>query len=125
MADGAKIEAYCTKQNKLYAKSACYSVFWEGLQFCVLNVGQLGSRSQLFEAGAKLTDDALFAWCPQRPQADGTIMVKVSLFHNAQKRTDLDLSQIARKYGGGGHRGACGFSIPLTQLLPIISQAQL
>ena len=31
-----------------------------------------------------------------------------SLYH-AKHRTDLDLSAIAVKYGGGGHRGACGF----------------
>ena len=34
----------------------------------------------------------------------------VSLYH-AKHRTDLDLSLIAAKYGGGGHRGACGFRI--------------
>jgi nanoRNase/pAp phosphatase (c-di-AMP/oligoRNAs hydrolase) len=32
-----------------------------------------------------------------------------SLYH-AKHRTDLDLSAIAVKYGGGGHRGACGFT---------------
>lgn len=32
----------------------------------------------------------------------------VSLYH-AKHRTDLDLSAIATKFGGGGHRGACGF----------------
>lgn len=33
-----------------------------------------------------------------------------SLYH-AKHRTDLDLSEIAVKYGGGGHRGACGFQL--------------
>ena len=33
----------------------------------------------------------------------------VSLYH-ARHRTDLDLSVIAKNNGGGGHRGACGFS---------------
>jgi len=32
----------------------------------------------------------------------------VSMYH-AKHRTDIDLSQIAVKHGGGGHRGACGF----------------
>ena len=38
----------------------------------------------------------------------------VSLYH-AKHRTDLDLSKIAVKYGGGGHRGACGFT---TEIFP-------
>ena len=33
----------------------------------------------------------------------------VSLYH-AKHRKELDLSLIAVKYGGGGHRGACGFT---------------
>lgn len=33
----------------------------------------------------------------------------VSLYH-AKHRTELDLSQIAARLGGGGHRGACGFT---------------
>jgi nanoRNase/pAp phosphatase (c-di-AMP/oligoRNAs hydrolase) len=32
----------------------------------------------------------------------------VSLYH-ANHRKDLDLSEIAVRWGGGGHRGACGF----------------
>lgn len=32
----------------------------------------------------------------------------VSMYHSAWRR-DLDLSKIAVKHGGGGHRGACGF----------------
>ena len=33
---------------------------------------------------------------------------------------DKDLSIIAKKYGGGGHAGACGFELPLAQALEII-----
>ena len=33
----------------------------------------------------------------------------VSLYH-AKHNTGIDLSEIAKKYNGGGHRGACGFT---------------
>jgi hypothetical protein len=38
---------------------------------------------------------------------DGT-QWNVSLYHAAHRK-DIDLSEIAKKHGGGGHRGACGF----------------
>lgn len=34
----------------------------------------------------------------------------VSLYH-AKHNTGIDLSKIAVKFGGGGHRGACGFQM--------------
>jgi hypothetical protein len=41
----------------------------------------------------------------------------VSMYHAAHRK-DLDLSVIAVKYGGGGHRGACGFQ---ADKLPFLS----
>lgn len=41
----------------------------------------------------------------------------VSLYHAAHRK-DLDLSAIAVKYGGGGHRGACGFRAAKLPFLP-------
>ena len=46
--------------------------------------------------------------------------VLVSLYH-VEGKTHHDLSQIAVKYGGGGHKGACGFQITLNELSTIIS----
>jgi len=34
----------------------------------------------------------------------------------------LDLSEIAKRHGGGGHRGACGFHTNLTQLAAILGE---
>lgn len=39
--------------------------------------------------------------------------VDVSLYHSPHENKDYDLSKIAVKYGGGGHRGACGFRVSL------------
>lgn len=47
----------------------------------------------------------------------------VSLYHS-QHKTELDLSLIAKRFGGGGHRGACGFRtgmLPGMSKLPFIS----
>lgn len=43
----------------------------------------------------------------------------VSLYH-ASHRKDLDLSEIARKHGGGGHRGACGFITKTMPFQPVV-----
>jgi hypothetical protein len=43
----------------------------------------------------------------------------VSLYHAAH-RTELDLSIIAKRYGGGGHRGACGFRSDVFPI-PVVS----
>lgn len=41
----------------------------------------------------------------------------VSLYHAAHRK-DLDLSDIAKSFGGGGHRGACGFRSKELPFLP-------
>jgi nanoRNase/pAp phosphatase (c-di-AMP/oligoRNAs hydrolase) len=42
---------------------------------------------------------------------------RVSLYH-APSKEHHDLSKIAVKYGGGGHRGACGFKTDKLPFLP-------
>lgn len=76
---------------------------WEGLMFLTVNSARFNSL--LFEAldQPDTGHDALMGFC-----YDG-IKWMVSLYH-AKHRTDLDLSVIAKKHGGGGHRGACGFT---------------
>lgn len=76
---------------------------WEGLDFLTVNTARFNSL--LFEAldQPDTGHDALMGFC-----YDGKKWV-VSLYH-AKHRTDLDLSVIAKKHGGGGHRGACGFT---------------
>lgn len=59
--------------------------------------------------------DACFCW-----RFDGQV-VSVSLYGVAWKH--VDLSVIATKYGGGGHRGACGFRVSLAQLNSILGSS--
>lgn len=110
---GHAIKAYCDKQNDEYSKAYSRTLDWEGLKFCALNIGQRGN-SDLLRGGLKPEHQACFAW-----RHDGEKVV-VSLYH-APGHEDLDLSKIAVKYGGGGHKGACGFRIGLTFLNEILN----
>jgi oligoribonuclease NrnB/cAMP/cGMP phosphodiesterase (DHH superfamily) len=110
---GHSIKSYCDRQNDEYSAAYSRTLDWEGLKFCCLNIGQRGN-SDLLCGGLKLEHQACFAW---RHTGDG---VMVSLYH-IEGHTDIDLSKIAVKYGGGGHRGACGFRITLSELDRIIT----
>ena len=81
---------------------ASFLVDWEGLRFLCLN-GRGNSLTFASRDVRETGHDALLMF-----YTNGVKWV-VSLYH-ARHRVDLDLSVIAKKHGGGGHRGACGFS---------------
>jgi len=105
---GHAIKSYCDKQNDEYSAAFSHTIQFEGLTFCALNIGQSGN-SDLVRGGLKPEHQAIFAWRYTGKE------VLVSLYH-APGHEDLDLSKIAVKYGGGGHKGACGFRTTLVQL---------
>ena len=109
---GRAIKTYCDKQNDNYSAAFSHTINWEGLTFCSLNIGQRGN-SDLLKGGIKPEHDACFAW-----RYTG-LEVLVSLYHIAGKEHH-DLSLIAVKHGGGGHKGACGFRMTLDQLSKIL-----
>lgn len=76
---------------------------WEGLKFLCLNCGPFNSLTFAAKDVPETGHDALlgFRWTGKH--------WLVSLYHAAHRK-DLDLSSIAVKHGGGGHRGACGFT---------------
>ena len=81
---------------------ASFLVDWDGLRFLCLN-GRGNSLTFASRDVRETGHDALLMF-----HTNGRKWV-VSLYH-ARHRTDLDLSVIAKNNGGGGHRGACGFS---------------
>lgn len=113
---GRMVKSYCDRQNDEYSSAYSQTIQWEGLTFCALNIGQRGN-SDLLRGGIKPEHQACFAW-----RWTGEVVL-VSLYH-IDGHTDLDLSIIATKYGGGGHRGACGFRISLHQLDGIVGKQQ-
>lgn len=77
---------------------------FEGLKFLCCCSHELDIRSQLFAGAVKPEHDAL---CGFTYTGKGW---RVSLYH-APGHEHHDLSVIAKKYGGGGHRGAAGMNV--------------
>lgn len=97
---GRAIQYAKTQENESIINAYGFDVEFEGLKFLACNHARFNSH--LFLAGTKPEHDALlgFNWDGKR--------WRVSLYH-APGKEHHDLSKIATKYGGGGHKGACGF----------------
>jgi oligoribonuclease NrnB/cAMP/cGMP phosphodiesterase (DHH superfamily) len=77
---------------------------WEGLRFLTLNSPKCNSKTFSSKDLPITGHDALMAFYYNGKSWN------FSLYHS-EYRKDIDLSLIASKYGGGGHRGACGFCL--------------
>lgn len=97
---GKPIAYYVAKRDAEHIKKAGFDLQWEGLTFLACNAS--GYNSHLFTAAIKPHHDALlgFRW-------DGGKWL-ISLY-GVPHRPNLDLSAIAARHKGGGHRQACGF----------------
>lgn len=95
---GKAIQYAKNKENESIIKSCGFTIQFEGFTLLACNAARY--NSQLFAAGLTPEHHGCigFNW-------DGK-QWRVSLYTD---RTDVDLSPVAVKYGGGGHRGACGF----------------
>lgn len=96
-----KVLQYSTEQaNANLAKEVAFDLDFEGLKFLALNKPR--ANSMTFLAGLRPEHDAClsFYWLKNK--------WRISLY-GAPLKPALDLSPIAVKYGGGGHRQACGF----------------
>lgn len=113
LTQGRVIKAYMDKQNKEYASEMSGDVFWEDL--CFLAINSSHRSSDAFLGAIKERHDALLNW-RYDPKSR---LATVSLYH-APGHEDIDLSKIAVKYGGGGHKGACGFRLRLCDLEAIL-----
>jgi len=83
---------------------------FEGFRFLCLNTAKCSSNTFSALDVEATGHDALLAfyWTGKD--------WSVSMYHAAHRK-ELDLSEIAKRYGGGGHRGACGF---LAKTLPFV-----
>lgn len=102
LAEGRLIQRYVDGRDAEICKACAYVVEFAGLKFLALNSNGRGSMQFAAKDVPETGHDALLKYNFDGRQWD------VSLYH-AKHRTDLDLSKIAVQYGGGGHRGACGF----------------
>lgn len=92
--------------HQIFAKKVItqsgYEVLFEGLKFLAINSAH-AIGSLWFDGVSHEGYDGLMSL-----RLKGDDKVSVSLYGTGK---DVDLSKIAVKYGGGGHKAACGFSI--------------
>jgi hypothetical protein len=103
LAGGRAAQRYAQQQDAANVTHNSFIVEWESLKFVALNTGPFNSLTFAAKDVPETGHDALlgFRWTGKHWM--------VSLYH-AKHRTDLDLSEIAKRHHGGGHRGACGFT---------------
>lgn len=106
---GSSIQYAQTRQNESVIKAIGFTFQWEGLTFLGCNASRYNSH--LFTAGLTAEHDGCFGfkWTGKE--------WSVSLY-GVPGKPDIDLSKIAVKYGGGGHKQACGFR---TSQLPFLN----
>lgn len=108
VSDGRLAMQSYAKRDADIMRGRSFKTTFEGLTFLCLNTARCNSNTFAALDVPETGHDALMAF-----YTDGRLW-SVSMYHAAHNR-DIDLSAIAAKYGGGGHRGACGFrcnSIP-------------
>lgn len=103
LANGRIIQAYKNAGDAILMKRS-YMVVFNGLNLLTLNSALGNSLTFKPKDVPETGHDALCLI-----YYTGKVF-KVSLYHAAHRK-DLDLSVIATKYGGGGHKGACGFEM--------------
>jgi len=98
---GKKLYEHAKHQDSIRCRQA-FIINWEGCSVLACNVFQVGS--EFFES--RLTPAIDFVMTFHR-QVDGTW--KHTMYQNHLATNKVDLSKIAEKHGGGGHKSAAGF----------------
>jgi hypothetical protein len=111
MLEAGKLLQSYQQRNDAEIMHRSFMVELEGLKFLTLNTARFNSLTFASKDVPETGHDALMGF-----NTDGKRWT-VSLYH-AKHRTDLDLSSIAKKFGGGGHRGACGFIADKLPFMP-------
>lgn len=110
---GETILKYQKQENEKYSKSCAFEVKFEGYNAICIN--KLLTNSQLFESVYDVTKHDIMISFGLRANGMWTMS-----FYTTKE--GVDVSEIARKYGGGGHKRASGaifkelpFKIQITQ----------
>ena len=103
--DAVKRGSYILAYSKSVVKKVCEKAStrkYKGLDVLVVN-----SCHWISEIGARLSTDCDFAMIWYYDLDDKIIKVSLRSFHDA-----VDVSELAKEFGGGGHRKAAGFQMP-------------
>lgn len=110
--NGRVIDRYDKIMNKRICKNMSYEIEFEGFKFLVLNRSH--TNSKIFDDYVDYNKHDAVMLFSRRPECWYVGMYS--------EKDDIDLSVIASKYGGGGHKTACGFRIHdlnmLSRILP-------
>lgn len=102
MDNGEVLQQFMKQSNEKKMEKA-FVLKWAGLNFLALNLTSGNSLTFASKDVPETGHDALLSFSYNGSQWT------ISMYH-AKHRTDLDLSELAKSLGGGGHRGACGFT---------------
>lgn len=97
--NGKLILEYQDQQNAIYAAGMAYEVEFEGLRAIVMNKAYANSKA--FDSVYDPEKHDIMVLYGVKPGE-----YKYTLFCD---KPELDVSEIAKKYGGGGHKYAAGF----------------
>ena len=98
--NGRTVLRYIEKENKKYVEQYCFETKINDIPALAVNKGL--ANSQLFDSVwdiEKYPIAIAFVWCGDK--------WTVSLYTTVE--TEIDVSEIAKSYGGGGHKCAAGF----------------
>jgi oligoribonuclease NrnB/cAMP/cGMP phosphodiesterase (DHH superfamily) len=98
IAEGTTVLKYERLQNEKTVKSAAYDCTFNGMLCCAINAR---GNSLLLESFARPEHKMRILWSFDRNKW------RVHLYENGHD--DVHCGEIAKKYGGGGHKGAAGF----------------
>lgn len=99
---GSVIQYVRDQEYEQVIKEQGFDIEFEGIKFLACCSHECDIRSHLFAAGIKPHHEGLFGFTYTGKDW------RVSLY-GVPGKPDVDLSIIAVKYGGGGHKQACGF----------------
>ena len=103
--DAVKRGSYILAYSKTVIKKVCEKAAqrrYQGMEVMVVN-----SSHWMSEIGNRLSHDCDFAVIWYYDHEDRKIKVSLRAFHD-----NVDVSEIAKRFGGGGHKKAAGFALP-------------
>ena len=103
--DAAKRGSYILAYSKTVIKKVCEKA--SSRKYNELDVLVVNSSHWMSEIGARLSPDCDFAIIWYYDHEDLNIKVSLRSFHEY-----IDVSEIAKRFGGGGHKKAAGFQLP-------------
>ena len=102
--DACKRGSYILAYSKTVVKKLCEKAV--SRKYKNMNTLVVNSSHWMSEIGARLAPDCDFAVIWYYDHYDRTIKVSLRAFHDT-----IDVSEIAKQFGGGGHKKASGFQL--------------